>query len=60
LKDWVLLRRANLLDAAGKTAEADELYKRVSDKQPAAQAARFRKDRYPGGPRETAPFFTGF
>lgn len=60
LKDWVLLRRANLLDAQGERAEADALYRRVSDKQPSALADRFRKERYPAGPKDVAPFFTGF
>ena len=60
MKDWVLLRRANLLDSQGKIAEADELYGRVKDKSPAALAARFRKERYPAGPKDASPFFTGY
>jgi len=60
LKDWILLRRANFLDSLGKNAEADALYDRVKDKTPAALAARFKKDRYPGGPKDAAPFFTGY
>ena len=60
MKDWVLLRRANLLDSQGQPADADELYNRIKDKGPAALAARFRKERYPAGPKETAPFFTGY
>ncbi len=60
MKDWVLLRRANLLDFQGKPGEADELYGRIKDKTPAALAARFRKDRYPAGPKDAAPFFTGY
>lgn len=60
MKDWVLLRRANLLDSAGRKAEADELYGRISDKAPSALGARFRKDRYPAGPKDAAPFFTGY
>lgn len=60
MKDWVLLRRANLLDFQGKPLEADELYGRIKDKTPASLAARFRKDRYPAGPKDAAPFFTGY
>ena len=60
MKDWVLLRRANLLDFQGKPHEADVLYRRIKDKNPAALAARFLKDRYPAGPKDAAPFFTGY
>jgi hypothetical protein len=60
MKDWILLRRANLLDSRGRPAEADALYARVKDKTPAALAARFRKERYPSGPKDAAPFFTGY
>lgn len=60
MKDWVLLRDANLLDAGGKHGEADGLYGRIKDKKPAELAGRFRRDRYPAGPKDAAPFFTGF
>ncbi|MEK7234305.1 MAG: hypothetical protein AAB268_10850 [Elusimicrobiota bacterium] len=60
MTDWVLLRRANLLDFQGKTGTADELYARIKDKTPAALAGRFRKERYPAGPKDAAPFFTGY
>ncbi|MBI2788028.1 MAG: hypothetical protein HYX59_05040 [Elusimicrobia bacterium] len=60
MKDWVLLRRANLLDAHGKSEEADALYGRIKDKTASALAKRFRAERYPAGPKDTAPFFTGY
>ncbi len=60
MHDWVLLRRANLLDFQGKTAEADALYARIKGKTAAALAERFRRDRYPAGPKDAAPFFTGY
>ena len=60
LKDWILLRQANLLDSRGKTAEADALYRRIGDKAPAALAVRFRAERYPAGPKDAAPYFTGY
>jgi len=60
MKDWVLLRRANLLDSEGKAREADDLYGRITDKKPAGLAGHFRKERYPAGPKDAAPFFTGY
>jgi tetratricopeptide (TPR) repeat protein len=60
MKDWVLLRAANVYDAGGKPRLADELYGRIKDKKPAELASRFRKERYPAGPKDTAPFFTGY
>lgn len=60
MKDWVLLRRANLLDSHGKREEADALYGRIKDKTASALAKRFRAERYPAGPKDTAPFFTGY
>lgn len=60
MKDWVLLRRANLLDSQGKTKEADELYTRITDKRASRLAALFRTQRYPTGPKDAAPFFTGY
>ncbi len=60
MKDWVLLRRANLLDSQGKPAEADRLYGRIKGKTAAALAKRFRAERYPAGPKDAAPFFTGY
>ena len=42
------------------TAEADALYRRIKDKAPAALAARFRAERYPAGPKDAAPYFTGY
>ncbi len=60
MKDWVLLRRANVLDSQGKPAEADALYERIEDKTASKLASRFRSKRYPDGPKDTAPFFTGY
>ncbi len=60
MKDWVLLRRGNLLDFQGKPAEADAFYARIKDKTPAGLAERFRKERYPAGPKDAAPYFTGY
>lgn len=59
LRDWVLLRRGNLADAAGRHGEADAFYDRVGNKT-AAIAHRFKQDRFPGGPRDVAPYFTGY
>jgi len=60
LKDWVLLRRANLLDFQGKPVEADAFYARIKDRTAAALARRFQAERYPAGPKDAAPFFTGY
>ncbi|MCM2305590.1 MAG: TTC39/IML2 family protein [Elusimicrobia bacterium] len=60
MKDWVMLRRANLLDFQGKHREADALYGRIKDKTAAALAKRFRDERYPAGPKDAAPYFTGY
>lgn len=60
MKDWVMLRRANLLDFQGKHREADALYGRIKDKTAAALAKRFRAERYPAGPKDAAPYFTGY
>ena len=59
LKDWILLRRGNLADAMGRRGEADAFYGRVKGRT-APLARRFRKERFPGGPRDVAPFFTGY
>lgn len=59
LKDWVLIRRGNLADAARKPREADAFYDRVKDRA-ASIAHRFQQERYPGGPKDVAPFFTGY
>ena len=60
MKDWVMLRRANLLDFQGKPREADALYGRIKNKTAAALAKRFRAERYPAGPKDAAPYFTGY
>lgn len=60
MKDWVLLRRANLLDFQGKALEADALYGRINDKTPKGLSERFLLERYPAGPKDAAPFFTGY
>lgn len=59
LRDWIVLRRGNLADAMGRRAEADAFYDRVGNRT-AAIARRFKQDRFPGGPRDVAPFFTGY
>ena len=60
LKDWVLLRQGNRLDAEGRRDEASAMYRRIKDKRPAALAERFLVERYPAGPKDAAPFFTGY
>lgn len=59
LRPWVLLRRGNLADAAGRREQADAFYARVHDRaEPLAR--RFQAERFPKGPRDFAPFFAGY
>jgi tetratricopeptide (TPR) repeat protein len=60
LRDWVIIRRGNLLDAEGRREEALAQYRRVEDRRAKKAAKAFVKDPYPRGPREPAPFFTGY
>ena len=60
LRDWILLRRANLDDAAGRRGAAETVYERITEKSAAAAAQGFIAAPFPGGPREVAPFFSGY
>lgn len=60
LRDWVIIRRGNFLDAEGRREEARAQYRRVEDRRAVKQAKGFLKKPYPSGPREPAPFFTGY
>ncbi|OGR46464.1 MAG: hypothetical protein A2X37_09610 [Elusimicrobia bacterium GWA2_66_18] len=60
LRDWILLRRANLADAAGRRDEARRLYHRVKDRAPAALARRYLEVPFPAGPQDVAPYFSGY
>ncbi|MFA6318748.1 MAG: hypothetical protein WC943_15170 [Elusimicrobiota bacterium] len=54
---WIELRRANLLQADGKTGEARDLCRLVmgSDEHAKKTAAAFIKEPYPRGPKTVAP-----
>jgi tetratricopeptide (TPR) repeat protein len=54
LKDWVLLRRANLLDARDRRSEALPLYRQVRG-EAAKPAAAFLSEPFPRGPRDLMP-----
>jgi hypothetical protein len=58
--DWIVLRRANLDDARGRRDEAKAGYARIKEKSAAAAAKSFLAAPFPGGPRDVAPFFTGY
>ena len=60
LRDWILLRRANLDDARGRRGAAEAAYARIEEKTAAAAAHGFRAEPFPGGPRDVAPFFSGY
>ena len=60
LRDWILLRRANLDDARGRREAAKTAYARVEEKTAAGAAKGFLAAPFPGGPRDVAPFFSGY
>ncbi len=60
VKDWALLRRGNALDLRGDRAGADRAYDAVEDKRARALARSFKTERFPAGPKELMPFFTGY
>jgi hypothetical protein len=60
LRDWILLRRANLDDARGRRDAAKAGYARIKEKSAATAAQSFLAAPFPGGPRDVAPFFTGY
>lgn len=60
LRDWVIIRRGNFLDAEGKRDAALAEYRRVEDRRAKKTARGFLKNPYPHGPRAPAPFFTGY
>lgn len=55
LRDFVLLRRANLLDLSGdrkRREKAVQIYKRLRHKEAAKLAKEWLKEAYPAGPKE--------
>ncbi len=56
LKDWVILRKANALDAEGRREEARELYRPISKPRAQRAAKKFLAEPYPKGSRDIAPF----
>ncbi len=56
LKDWVALRRANLLDLAGERKMALAIYGRITDRWAKPAAEGFMKEAFPGGPNAVQPF----
>lgn len=60
LADWIALRRGNLADARGDRLAARALYAKVKDKNAAPLAKRFADEPFPAGPRDPAPFFSGY
>ncbi|HEX4048618.1 MAG TPA: hypothetical protein VH309_12315 [Elusimicrobiota bacterium] len=60
LRGWIKLRRANLDDARGRRKEAEALYARIGEKSAQSAAKGFLAAPFPGGPRDVAPFFSGY
>jgi len=60
LRDWIRMRRANLDDARGRRDAAAAVYSRIKDKNAEATAKGFLSAPFPGGPRDVAPFFSGY
>lgn len=60
LSGWILLRRGNLDDAAGRREAARDAYSRIKEKSAAEAARGFLAAPFPGGPRDVAPFFAGY
>ena len=60
LRDWIALRRANIDDARGRRDEARAAYSRIREKNASAAARGFLAAPFPGGPRDVAPFFSGY
>jgi hypothetical protein len=60
LRDWIVLRRANLDDARGRRDTAKAAYGRIVEKNAASAARGFLAAAFPGGPRDVAPFFSGY
>lgn len=56
LRDWVALRRGNLLDLAGERGLALSVYGRITDPWARPAAEGFIKEAFPGGPNAIQPF----
>jgi hypothetical protein len=60
LADWIWLRRANLDDARGRRGAAEAAYAQIKEREAGADAKLFLKTPFPGGPRDFAPYFSGY
>ncbi|MFI5345261.1 MAG: tetratricopeptide repeat protein [Elusimicrobiota bacterium] len=60
LGDWIRLRRANLDDARGRRAAAKSVYGAITEKAAARCANGFLSKPFPDGPRDVAPYFSGY
>jgi outer membrane protein assembly factor BamD (BamD/ComL family) len=60
LVQWIALRFANIEDAQGRHESARVAYSKISDKNATPLARRFRSQPFPEGPRDIAPFYSGY
>ena len=60
LREWIVLRRANVDDARGRREAAKAAYALIKEKTASAAARGFLAAPFPGGPRDVAPFFSGY
>ena len=60
LGDWIRLRRANLDDARGRRDEARAGYEKIKEREAGVNARLFLSIPFPGGPRDFAPYFSGY
>jgi tetratricopeptide (TPR) repeat protein len=60
LGDWIRLRRANLDDARGRRDEAAAAYRKIKTREAGVNARLFLQLPFPGGPRDFAPYFSGY
>lgn len=51
LRDWVALRRGNLLQSEGAGERAAQAYRSIADGHAKSLAEKFLRDPYPGGPK---------
>ena len=60
LRPWIRLRRANLDDARGRRDAARSGYEKIKEREAGVNARLFLGMPFPGGPRDFAPYFSGY
>ncbi len=60
LGPWIRLRRANLDDARGRRDAARAAYRKITEREAGVNARLYLAMPFPGGPRDFAPYFSGY